>query len=182
MTTRIKPVDVDGATGKTKEVLDAVKQKMGKVPNIFQLMANSPAAVDGYLAFSGALANGVLTPKQREQIAITCAEVHICEYCLSAHYAIGKSIGMTDHELQEARNERADDKKSDAALTFTRMLLTRQGDISDAVLAELREAGLTDAELTEVIANVALNVFTNYFNLFAKTEVDFPKIPTAFPA
>src|SRR5271156_5917937 len=111
MTTRIKPVDVGNATGTTKEVLDSVKQKMGRVPNIFQLMANSPAAVDGYLAFSGALSKGGLTDKQRELIAITSAEVHICEYCLSAHYAIGKSIGMTEHELAEARNERSDDKK-----------------------------------------------------------------------
>jgi uncharacterized peroxidase-related enzyme len=182
MTTRIKPVDVDNATGATKEVLDSVKKKMGRVPNIFQLMANSPAAVDGYLAFSGALAKGVLTDKQRELIGITCAEVNICEYCLSAHHAIGKSIGMTEHELAEARNERSDDKKSDSMLTLTRMLLTRQGDISDGVLVELREAGLTDAEITEVIANVGLNVFTNYFNLFAKTENDFPKIATAFPA
>jgi uncharacterized peroxidase-related enzyme len=182
MTTRIKPVDVDNATGQTKEVLDSVKQKMGRVPNIFQLMANSPAAVNGYLGFSGALSTGVLTDKQRELIAITCAQVHICEYCLSAHHAIGKTIGMTDHELAEGLNERSDDKKTDSMLTLARLLLTRQGDISDGVLAEMREAGLTDAEITEVIANVALNVFTNYFNLFAKTEVDFPKIATAFPA
>ena len=91
-------------------------------------------------------------------------------------------IGMTDHELAEGLNERSDDKKTDTILTLARMLLTRQGDISDGVLAELREAGLTDAEITEVIANVALNVFTNFFNLFAKTEVDFPRIATAFPA
>ncbi len=44
-----------------------------------------------------------------------------------------------------------------------------------------RAAGLTDAEITEVIANVALNVFTNYFNLVAKTELDFPQVKTAFP-
>lgn len=181
MTSRIQPVDVDAATGKTKEVLDAVKQKMGRVPNIFKLMANSPASVQAYLNFSGALSEGVLSPKLREQIAITCAEVHVCEYCLSAHYAIGKSIGMTERELEEARSERSDDPKSDAALTLTRSILTRRADISDGVLAELRESGLTDAEITEIIANVALNVFTNYFNVFAKTENDFPKISTAFP-
>lgn len=182
MTTRIQPVDVNSASGKTKEVLDAVKQQMGRVPNIFQLMANSPAAVDGYLSFNKALSNGVLSPKLREQIAITCAEIHLCEYCLSAHYAIGKSIGMTDKELEAAQNERADDPKSDAALSFARLLLNRQGDLSDAALEPLRATGLTDAEITEIIANVALNVFTNYFNLFAKTEIDFPKIKAAFPA
>jgi uncharacterized peroxidase-related enzyme len=181
MTTRLQAVNPDAATGKTKEVLDSVKEKMGKIPNIFQLMANSPAAVEAYLAFNGALAGGLLSPKLREQIAITCAEVHICEYCLSAHYAIGKSIGMSDLELEEARNERAAEPKSDAALSLARMLITHKGDLSDAILAEVRLSGLTDGEITEVVANVALNTFTNYFNLLAKTEVDFPKIKTAFP-
>jgi alkylhydroperoxidase family enzyme len=88
---------------------------------------------------------------------------------------------MTDHELEEARNERSDDPKSDAALSLTRQLITHKGDISDAALAEVRAAGLTDAEIAEIVANVALNTFTNYFNLLAKTEVDFPKIKTAFP-
>lgn len=181
MTSRLQPVDVDKATGETKAVLDAVQKKMGRVPNIFKLMANSPAAVQGYLDFSGALAKGVLSPKLREQIAITCAETHTCEYCLSAHYAIGKSIGMTDAELDEARLERAADPKSDAALSLTRMILTRRGDVSD-ISWEPYKGVLSDAEIAEIIANLAMHVFTNYFNLVAQTENDFPKIPTAFPA
>lgn len=182
MTSRIKPVDEATATGQTKEVLEAVKQKMGRIPNVFQLMANSPAAVQGYFAFSGALSTGVLSPKLREQIAITCAEVNLCEYCLSAHYAIGKSIGMTDKELEDAQLERSADPKSDAALSLVRLLINRKGDIQDLTLEPLRAAGLTDAEITEIIAHVGLNIFTNYFNLFAQTEVDFPRIKTAFPA
>lgn len=182
MNTRIQPVDTESATGATKEVLDAVKAKLGRVPNIFQLMGNSPAAVKGYLSFNEALSHGVLSPKLREQIAITVAEVNRCEYCLSAHYAIGKSIGMTGAELEDARLERSSDPKSDAALTFVRSMLNRKGDITEASIDTLKSVGMTDAEITEIIANVALNVFTNYFNLFAKTEVDFPRIPTAFPA
>ncbi len=182
MTTRLQPVDVEKATGKTKEVLDTINQKMGKVPNVFKIMANSPAAVEGYLGFSAALANGVLSRKLQEQIAITCAEIHICEYCLSAHYAIGKSIGMTDDELEEARLERSKDPKSDAALSLARLLITTKGELKDGSLPQFRDAGLTDAEITEVIAHVALNTFTNYFNLVAQTEVDFPRIKTAFPA
>lgn len=181
MTTRLQPVDVDKATGDTKAVLDAVQKKMGRVPNIMKLMANSPAAVKAYLDMSAALAGGVLSAKLREQIAITCAETHTCEYCLAAHYARGKAIGMTDKELDEARMERAEDPKSDAALSLTRLLLTRKGNITEDAFKPLR-AELTDAEIAEIIAHVGLNVFSNYFNLFAQTEVDFPKIPTAFPA
>jgi uncharacterized peroxidase-related enzyme len=181
MTTRLQPVDTEKATGQTKEVLDVVNKKFGKVPNIFKLMANSPAAVKGYLAFNEELSKGVLTAKLREQIAITCAELHLCEYCLSAHYAIGKSIGMTDKELEEARLERADDAKSDAALSLARLLLTSRAEMNDNSFSQFRDA-LTDAEIAEVVANVSLNVFTNYFNLLAQTEIDFPRIKAAFPA
>jgi AhpD family alkylhydroperoxidase len=181
MTSRLQPVDIEKATGDTKTALDAVQARMGRVPNIMKLMGNSPAAVNGYLDFSAALSKGVLSPKLREQIAITCAETHTCEYCLSAHYARGKAIGMTEEELEDARLERSSDPKNDAALSLTRLLLNRKGDISDESFAPLKGI-LSDAEIAEIIAHVGLNVFSNYFNLFAKTEVDFPRIPTAFPA
>ncbi len=181
MTSRLQPVDPTTATGKTKEVLDGVQQKMGKVPNIFKLMANSPSAVQGYLNFAGALAQGVLSQKLREQIAITVAEVNSCEYCLSAHTAIGKAIGMTDEELEKARQQNADDPRANAALTFVHLLLLRRGDIPDAAFDNLRQAGFSDAEIAEIIAVTGLNIFTNYFNIAAKTELDFPRVKTAFP-
>lgn len=181
MPERLKAVDSASATGATKAVLDTVNQKMGKVPNIFKLMANSPAAVEAYLAMSGALAKGVLSPETREKLAITCAEVHVCEYCLSAHYAIGKSIGMSEADLEEARNERSKDPKENAILGLARSIITNRGDLSETAWHEYRDAGITDAEIAEVIAHVGLNTFTNYFNKIAQTEVDFPRIKTAFP-
>jgi uncharacterized peroxidase-related enzyme len=180
MTTRLQPVDAAKATGQTKEVLDVVNKKFGNVPNVFKIMANSPAALNGYLAFNEALSKGVLSAKLREQIAITCAEVHLCEYCLSAHHAIGKSIGMSDAELAEARNERSAEKKNDAAMSLARLLITSRAEMNDNSFNQFRD-DLTDAEITEVIANVALNVFTNYFNLVAQTEIDFPRVKAAFP-
>jgi uncharacterized peroxidase-related enzyme len=179
--TRLQAVNPDAATGHAKAVLEAVKQKMGRVPNIFSLMANSPAAVEGYLSFSDALAKGVLSPELREQIAITCAEVNMCEYCLSAHVAIAKSIGMPDAEIEKARTEKASDPKSDAILTFVRAVVVRRADITDAYVEQLRAAEVSDAEIAEIVANIALNVFTNYFNVIAKTENDFPKVKLAFP-
>jgi uncharacterized peroxidase-related enzyme len=181
MPTRLQPVDVEKATGATKAVLDTVNQKMGKVPNIFKLMANSPAAVDAFLAMSGALSKGTLSAELREKIAITCAEVHVCEYCLSAHYAIAKSIGMSEADLDEARNERSKDAKESAILAMTRAIILHRGEVNDNAFAEYRAAGITDAEISEVIALIGLNTFTNYFNKVAQTEVDFPRIKTAFP-
>jgi alkylhydroperoxidase family enzyme len=105
----------------------------------------------------------------------------MCEYCLSAHVAIAKSIGMPDAEIEKARTERSSDPKSDAILTFVRAVVVRRADITDAYMEQLREAGVTDAEIAEIVANISLNVFTNYFNVIAKTENDFPKVKLAFP-
>lgn len=178
---RINPVTPEKATGKTKELFDGIKTKLGRVPNVFQLMGNSPAALEGYLNFSGALANGVLDPKLRELIAITVAETNVCEYCLSAHMAIGKSIGMTDAELSMAREQRSENPKFNAGLRFVRIMVTSRAEMNDTDLNDLKEAGFNDAEIAEVIANVALNLYTNYFNHITQPEVDFPKVKTAFP-
>lgn len=179
---RMKRVDQAAAPAATKEVFDKITAKMGRVPNIFAIMGNSPAAVNSYLAMDAALAGGLLDAQMRERIAITAAEVHACEYCLSAHSAIAKSVGMSEDELKKARQSQSSDPKVDIGLTFVRNILLRRADISDSDIKDLHDAGWTDGEISELIANTALNVFTNYFNLVAKTENDFPKVALAFPA
>ncbi len=181
MTARLTAIDPATATGESKAALDAVEKKMGRIPNIFKLMGNSPAAVNAYLAFSEALSKGLLDAPMRERIAIAVAEVHGCEYCLSAHVAIGKSVGLSDDELNKARQQQSSDPKADAAMSFVRDVIVRKGHIIDADLQEARAGGLSDGEVAELVANLALNIFTNYFNLVAATENDFPKVPLAFP-
>lgn len=178
---RLSPVTPDKATGKTKELFDGINKKLGRVPNVFQLMGNSPAALEAYLKFSEALAGGVLDAKLREIIAIAVAETNTCEYCLSAHYAIGKSVGLTDAELELAREQRSENPKYHAALRFVRIMVTSRAEMADTDLTDLKAAGYNDAEVAEIVANVALNLYTNYFNHIAQPEVDFPKVKTAFP-
>lgn len=178
---RLNAVTPEAATGKTKELFDGIKTKLGRVPNIFTLMGNSPAALEAYLKFSEALAGGVLDPKLRELIAICVAETNVCEYCLSAHMAIGKSIGMTEEELSLAREQRSENPKFNACLRFVRIMVTSRAEMNDSDLSDLKQAGFSDAEIAEVIANVALNLYTNYFNHIVQPEIDFPKVKTAFP-
>ena len=172
--TRLTPVDQASATGPTKEVLDQIQKKMGRVPNVFALMANSPAAVKAYLSMNEALAGGALDTLMRERIAIVAAETHACEYCLSAHVAIAKDAGMSEDELFKARQAQSSDPKADVGLTFVRNIILRRAEIQDADIKDLHAAGYTDGEIAELVANTALSVFTNYFNLIAKTENDFP--------
>lgn len=176
---RFNAVDPKDATGKAKELLDGVKSKIGMVPNLMRALANSPAALEGYLNFSGALSGGLLNAKLREQIALTVADANNCEYCLSAHTAIGKMVGLNEDELAASRRATSIDAKTDAALKFAHQIVIKRGEVLDSEVQAVRAAGYSDGETVEIVANVALNIFTNYFNHVAQTVVDFPKVNLA---
>jgi uncharacterized peroxidase-related enzyme len=146
------------------------------VPNLIRTFANSPAALEGYLNFSGALGGGLLDAKLRERIALTVADANSCEYCLSAHTAIGKMVGLDEDEILTSRKATAADPRTSAALAFAHQIVVKRGEVDDGDVRAVRSAGFSDGEITEIVANVALNVFTNYFNHVAQTVVDFPKV------
>jgi len=173
---RINQINPESATGKAKELLDAVKNKLGLVPNMTRAMANSPAVLEGYLSFSGALSKGGLSPKLREQISLAVGEANGCDYCLAAHSTIGKMVGLTAEQIMDSRRGTAVDPKSEALLKFARRVVDKRGLVGDLDVAEARAASLNDAALAEIVANVALNIFTNYFNHVAETDIDFPKV------
>lgn len=171
---RIKALNPEDASGKTKELFDGVQQKLGRVPNLMRTMGQSPAVLEGYLSLSGALGGGSLSAKLREQIALVVGEANGCEYCLAAHSAIGKMVGLGEEEILESRRGKSGEEKSGVALRFARELVIARGRVSDNNLAEVRRVGFSEGEIAEIIANVALNLLTNYFNHVAETKVDFP--------
>lgn len=173
---RLPEVQTETSTGKARELLDAVQAKLKITPNMARVMVNSPAVLEGYLSFNGALAKGALDPKLRELLALEVGEQNACEYCVSAHTAIGKLVGLTDSEIDAARNTGSADSKAAAALRFANRVVASHGRPSDDDFSSVRAAGFTNAEIAEIIAHVALNIFTNYFNNTAQVEVDFPKI------
>ncbi|WP_165075524.1 carboxymuconolactone decarboxylase family protein [Paludisphaera rhizosphaerae] len=178
---RITPVDPQAVEGKAKDLLDAVKAKLGLVPNMTRAMAVSPSVLEAYLGFSGALGHGVLPPRVRERLALGVGEANHCDYCLSAHSLLGKKAGLTEDDVLESRRGESADPKVDALLKFARTIVAKRGVVDDADVAAVRDAGYGDAEIAEIVAHVALNVFTNYFNNVAGTTIDFPKAP-ALPA
>lgn len=173
---RLKATDPSTATGKAKELLDAVKGKLGIVPNMTRVMATSPAVLEAYLAYSGALAGGLLDAKTREELALFTAQENSCDYCLSAHTAVGKMVGLKHEEIIASRHGNGNNARTTAALTFAKRVLDAKGQISEADLTEVRKAAFSDGEIAEIIAHVALNVFTNYFNIAADVDIDFPKV------
>jgi uncharacterized peroxidase-related enzyme len=173
---RLQPVDPATATGKAKDLLDAVKAKLGIVPNMTRVMASSPVVLESYLAFSGALADGLLDAKTREALALLTAQENHCDYCLSAHTAIGKMVGLNENQIIASREGNGSSPKTTAALAFAKRVLVTKGEITEADLAAAKAAGISEGEIAEIIAHVALNVFTNYFNVATDVDIDFPKV------
>jgi uncharacterized peroxidase-related enzyme len=173
---RIVPVDPATTSGKTRDLLAGVQKSLGAIPNLYRVIAQSPASLEGVLSLTGALARGRLGPRLREQIALAVAEENGCDYCLSAHTALGRGLQISDAELASARLGRASDPRDDAALRFVQRVMERRGRVGDADLEEVRRAGFDDGQVVELVANAVLNVFTNYLNQVAETEIDFPVV------
>lgn len=173
---RINRIDETRAPAEASQLLAAVKSQMGLVPNIMATLARSPAALGGYLKLAGAVAGGKLPGKLREQIALAVAGANDCDYCASAHTAIGSGLGVDPDEATRNLRGRAGDPRTEAALRFAVRVLETRGNVSDRELAAVRDAGYSDEEVVEILANTVLNIFTNYFNHVAGTEIDFPVV------
>ena len=179
---RIHPLDPAAAEGKAKALLEGVRKALGMTPNLMRTMANSPAVLDAYLGFNKALAGGSLGAPLREQIALTVAGANGCEYCAAAHTALGKMHGLDAAELAANLEGRSSNVKIAAALDFAREIVVKRGWVDDVELARVREAGYGEGEVAEIVATVAYNTFSNYFNHVAETEVDFPPVALATKA
>ena len=173
---RIQPVAPESATGRTRELLDAVHGKLGLVPNMMRAMANAPAVLEAYLNFSGALNKGTLSAKTREAIALAVGQANRCQYCVSAHTVLGQKAGLKDSDVTAARSGESSDGNIAAALRLALAVNSQRGHVADADLAAARSAGLTDGEIAEVVGVVSLNIFTNYFNHVADPQIDFPAV------
>lgn len=174
------PGTIDTAPSASQPALAAVKQQLGSVPNLFRALSISPAALQGYLGLSGALDRGVLDGRTRARIAIRVAELNGCDYCLSAHTYLGAQLARLDaSELAASRDGHSSDPRAEAALQLATAIVDARGHISDADLAAARAAGLDDAHVLEVVLHVALNTLTNYVNVVAGTEVDFPRVASS---
>ena len=175
--TRLKALSPDNASGKTKELFNAIEKKLGMVPNMMRTMGNSSAFLEGYLNLSGALDGGTLGVKTGELIALAIAESNACNYCLSAHTYIGANLLKMDAaKLTASRDGKSADAKTEAILKFAKTLVSKKGLVSDADVSAVKAAGATDGEVGEIVGHVAVNILTNYLNNTAKTEIDFPVV------
>lgn len=173
---RVQLIDPDTATGQSKVLLDEITGAFGATPAMFRAVANSPAALQMMWAGFQALGGGRIDAKLGEQIAVLVADRNACEYCLAAHTALGRKAGASSQEMAEAQSGRSSDPRTLAALTVAAKLVETRARLDDADVQALRAVGFDDEEMVELVAHVALNLFTNYINVALAVPVDFPKV------
>ena len=177
------PAGIESAPTASQPLLEAMKKQIGVVPNLFRLVANSPAALEGYLGMSGALAKGALPAPTRERIALAVAEINGCNYCLSAHTYLGKNLArLDDAEIAANRAGTSNDPKADAAVRFAAKVTQQRGKVSAEDVLAVKSAGYSEEQIIEIVQHVALNTWTNYINEVARTEIDFPVVQARLAA
>lgn len=171
------PPTIDAAPEVTRPALAAVQKQLGVAPNLHRMLASSPASLQGYLALSDALSKGELDARTRGRLALTVAEVNGCDYCLSAHTVIGKTLlHLDDKELTANRDASSSDPKAAAALRFAAQVVQERGHVSDEQLQAVRAAGYNQSQVLEIVLHTVLNTLTNYANTVAQTDIDFPLV------
>lgn len=172
---RIQSIEPSKAQGRTKELLETVQQAFGVIPNTARMMANSPAVLDSFLAFSTAMGAAKIGAKLHNQVKLITSETNSCDYCTSILSAVAPSAGLSAADILAGRTGNADDRRTKAALAFANNVLESRGKVSNQQLAAVRIAGFGEAEIVEIVASVVLGCFTNFLNNVADTELDFPE-------
>jgi uncharacterized peroxidase-related enzyme len=173
---RVPLIEATRTTADRAAMLSQIQQAFGTVPNMFRAVANSPAALRSMWGSFGALGGGTLPAKLGEQIAVAVADRNDCEYCLAAHTALGRMAGASADEMTAAQTGHSAEPKTAMALRFALKLVEQRGQVSDDDVRRLREMGFTDEDVVEIVAHVALNLFTNYVNVALNVPVDFPPV------
>ena len=173
---RVQLLSPSDANGDCKQILDQIQSAFGATPAMFRAVANSSAALKSMWGSFGALGGGLISPKLGEQIAVAVADRNQCEYCLAAHTVLGRKAGASAQEMSAAQQGESTDPKTAAALRFALKLVNDRGQVDDADVAALRAVGFDDGEVVEILAHVALNLFTNYMNVAFAVPVDFPAV------
>lgn len=177
----IQLADTSKITGRPQELLTQFEKGMGFVPNVVKQMANSPAALESFLTSRDVLSRGSLDASMIAMIGIVLAETYSCEYLLAARIAMAKKAGMSEEEINFAKQQSSKDAKKDLGLSFVRNVVVRHGEVLPGDVKDLSAAGYSEGEIVELLAQVSLNMFVYYMIQVGQPELDFEKVPLAFP-
>ncbi|MFC1754670.1 carboxymuconolactone decarboxylase family protein [Thermoproteota archaeon] len=165
----------DQAPEEAKEIFESITKKVGRMPNIYAGVANSPSTLKAFLEFrANQSKGGRFSQKEAEAISLAIGQENQCTYCLAAHTVLGKMAGFSEEDTIELRKAQSDDPKLSALAKLSKEIVATKGRPSQEVIDAFFKAGYDQAALVELIGHVSANIFTNYFNHIADTPIDFP--------
>ncbi len=173
---RINVVERESATQEQSELFDAIVGQLGMLPNFLKVFANSPSALKAFLGLHSIANEGSLDTATKERIALALAEQNACEYCVSAHTAIGSKAGLSGAEIEANRAGSSHDAKAAVAVKFAKSLAENNGEVTTSEILEARKAGYSESDIVEIITHVGMNVLTNILGKASRVEIDFPKV------
>ena len=174
----LQSIEPNEATGEAKVLFDGIQQRLPRVPNMLGILGHSPKVLASYLKFTDAFSSQ-LPERLRILITIAVAQIAGGDYLLSFAHVLGKRDGLNEEQMNAARHGESSDAKTAAVLQFAAKAAREHGRVSEDDLAAVREAGYTEAELVDIVAYIALDMFRAYFNLMAQTAIDFPVVKSA---
>ncbi|WP_434614603.1 carboxymuconolactone decarboxylase family protein [Arthrobacter sp. A5] len=176
---RIPTHTVATAPEASQETARKLERKMGKLLNIHAGMAHSPAVIASYTGMNAAIAaHGTFNARTREAIALAVGNQNGCDYCQAAHTLSARRAGLEEQQILDIRAGEVDfDDKIDTITAVAREAAANTGHVQEATWQAALAAGWSADELAETFAHIAANLFTNYFNHYAGTELDLPAAP-----
>jgi len=169
--------DPSTTSGEHRQTFNQIKGAFGTVPNMFKAIGQSSAALESMWTSFVALGKGQINSQLGEQVAVFIANINRCEYCLAAHSMLGQNAGLSSSQLKDAQSGRSDDERTQAALDFVAKIVEQRAQLSEQDILKVKQAGFSDSEVAELVAHVALNIFTNHTNVALAVPVDFPQVP-----
>lgn len=178
---RIPMIALNEANEEQQALYSAITNKLGMVPNFLKVFANSPSALTAFLGLHSIAEQGSLDVKTRERIALAIAQQNECQYCVSAHTAIGQSAGLNGDEISANKKGESQDAKASVAVKFAKALAEHNGEVTEDELTEVRAAGYSESDIVEIITHVGMNIMTNILGKASQVEIDFPKVDLNTP-
>ena len=166
MSSRLPLIDPDQASGAVKQTLDELT-KRGPLGPMIRGMANSSALLRGYLELSRAMKRSHVDRRVSERVSLTVQEWIGCDYCLAAHTEAARKLGLSETDIELARQGTATDPKIAALVAFAQQVAAAPAEVTDEQVAALRDHGWRDEQVADVVGLVALNILTGSFNLVA---------------
>lgn len=164
-----------------QSTLDAVREKVGFVPNLFAMLAEQPGVVEAFVALDTALTNTSLSPIERQVVQLTASVENRGHYCIAGHSIFGRSIGMPEQAIEAIRSgTKVADERLSALHSFVAQLVRARGHVTSDDVDKLTRAGFKREQILEIVMGVTLKTFSNYADSAMRLKLDEQFEPAAW--